>query len=417
MKPFIYGLALEKGTHTAATVLADTAVEFDLPNGGLWAPENITHTFLGPMLLREALGNSRNIPALRVLAEVGVDAALERFIRGGIGRVRYDPNAYGLSLAIGSLPVTPLELAQLYTSLANGGQTLPLRKFLDEAPKAGARVLSTDAAAMIAHILADPNARLPAFPANGPLAFDHAVSIKTGTSQGYRDAWTVAFDDRVLVVTWLGNHDTRRMNLASGATVAAPAAHRILDVVSPTRRPHVAAMMERPLPSTLIQREVCAISGGVPGPGCTHLKSEWFIPGTEPHESCPFHVEVAIDVRNGLRAGDSCPERFVQKQQLLDLPEVYESWARKQRLSIAPSTYSALCSREAGVERTVAIAEPRTKSRYLLDPDTPKELSTIRLAAKVTPASEEVVWLVDGTPVSRVGYPHEFRWPLSRGRM
>ncbi|MFT3709783.1 MAG: transglycosylase domain-containing protein [Archangium sp.] len=225
LKPFIYGLALERGTHTAATVLADTAVEFDVP-GGTWAPENITHTFLGPMLLREALGNSRNIPALRVLSEVGVDETLVRLERGGVKSVRFSPEAYGLALAIGALAITPNEMAELYTGLANKGVTVPLRRFRDEPAAKGDRILAPDAAQLVAHILADPGARRPGFPVGSSLDFDHAVSIKTGTSQGYRDAWAVAFDDRVLVVTWIGNHDWRRMNLASGATAAAPATHK-----------------------------------------------------------------------------------------------------------------------------------------------------------------------------------------------
>jgi penicillin-binding protein 1C len=225
----------------------------------------------------------------------------------------------------------------------------------------------------------------------------------------------VAFDDRVLVVTWIGNHDWRRMNLVSGATAAAPATHHILDHVSPLRSPAVPELMERPLPSTLVQREVCAISGGVPGPGCTHTRSEWFIPGTEPHEACPFHVEVAIDIRNGLRAGPSCPLQYVQKQQVLDLPETYEPWARKQRLTIAPAAFSPLCPVMRDVTPKIAIREPRAKSRYLFDPDTPSELSTVRFAASVTPANEEIVWLVDGAPVGKVGYPHELRWHLAPG--
>jgi membrane carboxypeptidase/penicillin-binding protein PbpC len=207
------------------------------------------------------------------------------------------------------------------------------------------------------------------------------------------------------------------MNLASGATAAAPATHKILELASDTRSPHIPAMMERPLPSTLVQREVCALSGGIPGPGCTHTRSEWFIPGTEPHDTCPFHVEVAIDLRNGLRAGPGCPERWVKLQQVLALPDTYDAWARKQRLATAPTAYSPLCpASDESLDPKIAIREPRTKSRFLFDPDTPRELSTVRFSAAVTPASEEVVWLVDDEPVARVGYPHELRWHLSPGK-
>lgn len=415
LKPFIYALALEKGTHTAATVIADTPVEFEVAGGGLYVPQNITHTFLGPLLLREALGNSRNIPALRVLAEVGVEATLATLEQGGIKRMRFAPEAYGLGLAVGALPVTPNELAELYTALANRGRTIPLRRLLQAPKRQGARLFSPEAAMMTAHILADPQARRPGFPAGGPLDFDHAVAVKTGTSQGYRDAWAVAFDDRILVATWVGTHDWRRMNSASGATAAAPAAHHILNAISPTRSPHIPPLMQRPLPPSAMQAEVCALSGKVPGPGCTHTRSEWFLGGTEPHDSCPFHVAVALDIRNGLRAGPECPPRFVLRRPLLDLPETYESWARKQRLAMAPTAYSPLCPKEEALIPKVVIREPRPRSRYLFDPDTPPELSTVRFSASVTPANQDIVWLVDEEPVATVGYPHELRWHLDRG--
>lgn len=418
LKPFLYAMALERGSHTAATELSDTPVEFVLASGRSWVPENITHNFLGPMLLREALANSRNIPALRVLSDVGVDRAVSRFDRAGVKGVSYEPDAYGLTLAIGSLKVTPFELASLYTALANGGETVPLKRLLDEGEPATApvRVVSRDAAMLVTRILADPEARRPAFPAGGPLDFDYAVAIKTGTSQGYRDAWATAYSDRLLVVSWVGNHDWRRMALASGATTAAPAVHRILDQVMPTRTSHLPVALEFPLPPGAVEREVCALSGRLPGPGCMNLKTEHFIAGTEPHEPCPFHVDVAVDVRNGLRAGPSCSERFVRRRPMLALPEVYALWAKKQHLPIAPTAQSPLCPTSFSFERRVAIREPRSSTRFLFDPDTPRELSTVRLAASVTPATEEVVWLVDDEPFARVGYPHEVRWPLRPGR-
>jgi penicillin-binding protein 1C len=278
------------------------------------------------------------------------------------------------------------------------------------------RVVSTDAAMLTAQILSDPKARRPGFPAGGALDFDYAVSIKTGTSQGYRDAWASAFSDRLLVVAWVGNHDWRRMNLASGATAAAPAVHRILEEAMPTRARHQAVALEFPLPKGMVERKVCALSGRLPGRHCTHTKTEYFIPGTEPTESCPFHVSVAIDVRNGLRAGPSCPARFVAKRQMLALPETYAPWARRQGLAIAPTAESPLCPTSFSAERRVTIREPRSMSRFLFDPDTPPELSTVRLSASVTPMTEEIVWLVDNEPIARVGYPHEVRWPLRPGQ-
>lgn len=416
LKPFIYGMALEKGSHTAATELADTPVAFELNGGGLYLPENITHTWLGPMLLRQALGNSRNIPALRVLSDVGVDQAVTRFDRAGVRGVRFEPEAYGLALAIGALQVTPWELATLYTALANKGETIPLKLSRSAPATPGARLLSADAAMLTARLIADPDARRPAFPSGGPLDFDYAVGIKTGTSQGYRDAWAAAFSDRLLIVTWVGNHDWRRMHLASGGTAAAPALHRMMDEVMPSRSPHLAPAVEFPLPPHAVQVDVCALSGRRPGPGCTHVRSETFLKGTEPTESCPFHVDVALDVRTGLRAGPSCPREFVVTRPMLALPERYAAWARSQRLTIAPTAESPLCPATAPREATVSVDEPRPRARYLYDPNTPPELNTVRFAATVTPANEEIIWLVDDQPVAKVGYPHELRWSLAPGR-
>ncbi len=415
LKPFIYAMALERGTHTAATEVPDTQVSFPLPGGRVYVPENITHNFLGPMLLRQALGNSRNIPALRVLSDVGVDRAVELFERGGVKGVRYEPDAYGLALAIGALHLTPKELATLFTALAHQGETVPLRFFADAPARAGARLVSREAALLTAHILADGEARRPGFSAGGPLDFDYPVAIKTGTSQGNRDAWAAAFSDRLLVVTWVGNHDWRRMHLASGATAAAPALHAVMDAVMPLRAPSRPYATAFPLPPGAVTREVCALSGRRPGPGCTHLKSEYFIPGTEPVEPCPFHVDVPVDVRTGLLAGPGCPRELVVTRPMLRLPEAYAPWARRQHLAIAPTTPSPLCAPDEG-PRAVAIREPVTRSRYLFDPDTPRELSTVRFAAAVSPPTEDVVWLVDGTPVAKTGYPHELRWPMEKGR-
>jgi penicillin-binding protein 1C len=213
----------------------------------------------------------------------------------------------------------------------------------------------------------------------------------------------------------VGNHDWRRMNAVSGATAAAPAVHTIIDTVSPDVRPWQPAPLAFPLPAGAVSVDVCALSGRLPGPRCPHLKTEHFVRGTEPSAPCPFHAEVPIDTRTGLLAGPTCPATVVTTKAMLALPEVYAPWARKQRLAIAPTAESPLCPTSDPLVRTVRIREPAPASRYLFDPDTPRELATLRLSAAVQPATEEVVWLVDGTPVARVGYPHEARWSLTPG--
>lgn len=417
LKPFVYALALERGRATAATELADTVMQLVGHGRASFLPENLGGGYLGPLLLREALGNSRNIPALRVLGMVGVEPALRFFEAGGVRGISYEPDRYGLSLVLGSLHVTLEELAQLYAALARGGEALPLRRFLDEPPARPRRILARDSARLVTHILGDDLARRPTFPEGGALDFDYAVAVKTGTSQGHRDAWTVAYSDRLLVAVWVGNHDWRRMQGLTGAAAAAGAAHRILDEAMPDRAPHRSVPTSFAAPDGYEVRTICALSGRLAGPDCPAKKGELFAPGTEPHQACPFHAKVRIDRRNGLRAGPLCAERQVRERAMLTLPPEYERWARAQHLELAPLDESPLCPSAATDARRAAvrIREPHHRSRYLADPDTPEELSTVRLAASVVPRSETIEWIVDGQPLARVGFPHEARLPLTPG--
>lgn len=415
LKPFIYALALQDGRHTAASELADTPMELTLGEGGAWAPENINHAFLGPMLLRDALGNSRNIPALRVLGEVGVERTVRFFEDAGVREVSWEPGAYGLGLAIGNLPVTLEELVAAYGVLASGGETLPLRRFMDEGPAVRGRLLARDAAQLVTQILSDPLARRPSFPAGSALDYPYAVAVKTGTSQGFRDAWTVGYSDRLIVGVWVGNHDWRRMNHVGGLNGAAEAVHEIFDVLTPLRTPHVAIPMRFAFPEGHLTREICPLSGRLAGPHCPSRRVEAFLPAVTPIEGCPFHVQVAVDARNGLRASESCEARFVRHKAMLDLPAGYHRWARKHRLELAPAEHSPLCPGGDAQHANVRITEPAHRARYVVDPDAPGELSTVRLSAEVSPSTEDIVWIVDGVPVAQVGYPHEFRWPLSPG--
>jgi penicillin-binding protein 1C len=416
LKPFVYALGLAQGKFTAATELPDTPLDLQTSDGLAYLPENISHTFLGPMLLREALGNSRNIPAMRVLEQVGVETSLRWFERAGVKKISWQPDAYGLGLAIGTLPVTLEELVGLYGAVANDGQSLPLRRFVDDPAAPPQALLPRTTAQLVRHMLSDALARRPSFPAGGPLDFDYAVAIKTGTSQGHRDAWAVGFSDRLLVGVWVGNHDQRRMNQLTGSRGAAQAVHQILDALTPARRAEQARRAAFAPPEGFVARTVCTLSGRLATDDCSHHKVEYFAAGTEPTTGCPFHARVKLDRRNGLRAGPSCPTQFVETRALIDLPEAYDAWARRLHLALAPRAHSPLCPEERASESvSVAVREPQDHARFLMDPDAPPALSTVQLRAHVTPPDAQVVWLVDGTPFATVGYPFEARWPLSPG--
>lgn len=419
LKPFIYALALESGRWTAASEIPDTPVDYSSDDdGGGYLPENYNHGFFGPMLLREALGNSRNIPAIRILSDVGVEKTVRFLSAGGVSNVKWDPSQYGLGLAIGDMELTAEELARLYLLFAHDGVVTPLRELDDDPSGPGERMFSAETAQLLTHILGDRLARRPSFPAGGPLDFDDmAVAAKTGTSQGHRDAWTVAWSDRLLVVVWVGNHDRRRMTKLTGAGAAGRAAHEILEALMPDREPYRSITPAFPTPRGYVNASICPVSGKRAGPDCPDAKAEVFAPGTEPTEDCPYHVKVRIDRRNGLLAGPNCAARFVVNRPMVSLPREYRSWARGNHVELAPERWSPLCPGAPNEEpRQIVVREPRDHSRFLWDPETPADSSGIRLAAEVTPADEDIVWIVDGSPVAKVGYPFELRVPLQPGR-
>jgi len=424
LKPFVYALALDKTQrrasqplYTAATPLADVPMDIVGTDGRSYTPRNVNGAWLGPVSLRDALGNSRNIPVLRVLAEVGVPPVLDLLEMAGVADVDHDPSRYGLGLALGNLAVTPAELAGLYLALQNHGETKALRFSELDAPSPSVRLFSADAADLVAHILADDGARRPTFAAGNALEYDVAVAVKTGTSQGFRDGWTAAFSDRVVAVVWVGNHDWRRMNHLGGLAGSAVAMHELLDALLPRWRRHVPLPQSFAGPATAERRVVCALSGQLAGPECTTTRPELFLPGTAPAEPCPWHTRVAVDVRTGDLANDDCPARVVQRRAVIDLPPAYARWAREQRLAVAPHDTSRLCGGGSDGATRVALVEPKDGLRLHFDPDTPPEFTTVRLSAQVMGGSDEdVVFLVDDEPVARVGAPWEVRWTLQPGR-
>lgn len=221
LKPFTYALALQTGG-TAATIVADLPVEYSTATG-LYKPENYDKRHYGPMTYRYALGNSLNIPAVRVLHSLGGPQALLDCLRDcGLTTLTEKAEHYGLGLTIGNAPVRLLELANAYATLASLGvhQSWTLRQTPER--KEGRRVLDADAAWLIADILSDNQARVMTFGSQSVLRLPFRVAVKTGTSTSYRDNWTLGYTPEYTVGVWAGNFEGQPMNDVSGVTGAGP---------------------------------------------------------------------------------------------------------------------------------------------------------------------------------------------------
>lgn len=235
LKPFLYALALEKGW-TTATFLNDAPIT-EAIGSGLHRFRNYSNTHYGVLTLREALGNSLNIPAILTINYVGVDVFLNRLHALGFDSLGQDAALYDEGLALGNGEVTLLELVQAYATLANKGQAVE-PKFFDStsAPfQKDKTVFSGNITSIISNILSDPSARALEFGSNSVLNLPFRTAIKTGTSTDYRDAWAVGYNDRYVVGVWMGNLDRTPMKDVTGSTGPALALRSIFHQLNKNR--------------------------------------------------------------------------------------------------------------------------------------------------------------------------------------
>lgn len=216
LKPLLYAMAVEKGWN-ANTVLDDSRLT-ERVNAGLHEYRNYSRMHYGRVTLREALGNSLNIPALKTLQFVGGEAFLQRLRLLGMEGLSRHPDFYGDGIALGNGEVTLFQLVQAYAALARGGQWQQLSLLEnDPAPRPLRPLIQPAAARAITEIISDPQARLLEFGDGGLLRFPAETAVKTGTSSDYRDAWTVAYNGRWLVGAWMGNLSGRETDGITGA--------------------------------------------------------------------------------------------------------------------------------------------------------------------------------------------------------
>lgn len=292
LKPFTYALALQRDA-TAATILADTPIEYITPTG-TYQPVNFSRRFLGPVSIRHALANSLNVPAVKLLDEIGGPTRLHDCLVKDLHFTSLAPAAteYGLGLTLGNAEVRLLELTNGYATLARLGEWKPVRFLHGLDPvasptqqgQAGAdsrRVFDADAAWLIGDILSDERARALAFGLNSPLNLPFRVAAKTGTSTDFRDSWTIGYTPDFTVGVWVGRFDNRPLNRVSGAMGAAPIFHQVMVRL---HRDREASWYERP--EGAIEVVVDRISGKRPPEGLalpdSRIRKEWFVRGRIP---------------------------------------------------------------------------------------------------------------------------------------
>lgn len=412
-KPITYAVALSKG-YTPATMLLDVPTTFLTAEGKPYTPVNYDRKYHGPVSLREALGSSLNVPAVRVLHEVGVDEVLSLAKDLGITTLK-DAERYGLSLTLGGGEVPLLELTAAYAAFANGGfRVTPFaimrvensmgQVLWENKPRIGPRVLDEKVAYLITHILADNEARILGFGWGSPLRLSRPAAAKTGTTTDWRDNWTVGYTPRLVAGVWVGNADHSPMYEVTGITGAAPIWHDFMERAHRGLTPQ-----DFPRPQGIIEVEVCSLSGKLPSPYCPHRRKELFIAGTEPTETCPLHRLMRLDLITGLPASPSTPpERVVEKVVTIFPPEA-QAWAREQGFPVFPP--------EMTWEEPLVIINPRPNSRYRLVSSVPREEQKAEIFVEAAFPLERVEVIIDGITVALMDNPpYRFMWALQEGK-
>lgn len=417
LKPFFYALALEKRDITPSTVLND----LQRGPGGI---VNADALFLGPVLPRVALANSRNVPAAELLEQIGIDAGYDFLRTIGLHDGAEPASRYGVGMSIGNLPVTLEKLMRAYSVLSREGRLGDMVWFEGQVKAAERRVLSEDTARQIALFLSDPLGRMPGFSRMGALEFPFPVAIKTGTSSRFRDAWAMAFSVRYLVGVWVGDPDFQPMNHLTGATSAAELVKRILTTLHTDQRAGLSDLSFPP-PRGFKSARVCALTGELATDACDRVSLEWFRPTEYPVNHCRAHIRIAVDNRTGGPALPATPHEFLTVKTFVDLPPRYAEWAATAGLNSPPrrpddaalftqrTGNAALSAREKNIR--ISIVSPEDGLRLVRDPETPKDQATLALRAVTEPIVSQVLWYVDDRPFQVADYPYTARFPLTPG--
>ncbi|WP_419897780.1 transglycosylase domain-containing protein [Roseomonas sp. USHLN139] len=353
LKPFLFGLALQRGQLTPTEIMAD------VPDGASGIG-NADGQFLGPLLPRQALANSRNVPAVTLLRRVGLETTLDHFHTLGLTPERNTGAYYGLALAIGGLPTRLDRLMGAYAALADDGVMSGIIWYDGQPRPRPRRILAADAARQIGLFLSDPQARLPSFPRYGHTEFPFPVALKTGTSQGYRDGWMLAWSADWLVGGWVGRADAGPMQGLGGANGAGPLVQAAMLALH-AATPDALLAGHLPAPQGSAPASLCAESGAPDEGQCRQVLVEWLAPGATP-------------------------------------PVIRAS---------APAV---------AVPPGLAILSPENNSRIWRNPETPPALARLRLRASAPPGTPQLLWLVDGEPFATAAPGETVWWPLRPGR-
>lgn len=426
LKPIVYAAALDPtqpNPWTAATMILDVNTSFATHEQRAYTPSNYDGLEHGPVLVRQALASSLNIPAVITLDHVGLDTLFNYANKMGIDTLS-DPNEADLSIALGGGAVRLLDLTAAYAVFANTGYRITPQSIIDITDQNGNiiytpsaqqknRVIDRRVAWLISDILSDSDARKLGFGTNSLLQIGIPAAVKTGTTTNFHDNWTVGYTPDLVTGVWAGNTDYKPMRDVTGLTGAAPIWHHFMRSVlsGKSNRNFVQ-------PDGFIQIEVCAISGLLPTPQCPYRRHEWFINGTQPTQSDTVYKSVSFSSSLIKNPTSGITESIQQNSIMLDLPVSARTWAASQGFmlysDIAASSPNP--SSEPPDDSVLYISSPAPFSTYVLSPNSPASAQKIKISIASNVEFDEVeLWMDDIRLAAFSEPPYDYWWILNPG--
>jgi 1A family penicillin-binding protein len=432
IKPVTYAAAFANGL-TPASVFNDVPTTFITREGQPYAPQNYDRLWHGPISLRQALATSSNMVAVRVLDRIGLPAMMEAARALGISTLD-EPDRFGLALTLGGGEVRLLELTAAYAAFANAGIAMPPKAILSVrqggagalmsggAPQGGTRAVSPQVAYLVANILSDDAARMPAFGEGSLLQLSRPAAAKTGTTTDFRDNWTLGFTPDLAVGVWAGNANNEPMVHSSGITGAAPIWHSFME----------AALRDRPAlafarPAGLVDAEVCESSGLLATADCARRHLEVFMVGATPVQYDDTYRRLTLDAGSGLLWTEGC--RGPRREQVVRvLPDEALSWGAQQGINQPPTafcdgrpagdTIQTVTGHKVPGEARVAlsVAFPDEGAVIAISPQIPAAMQQLELTARAEVAMRQVTITVDGAAIATLSRPpYRAIWQLTPG--
>jgi len=422
LKPFTYAAAMNpehENPWTAATMVMDIETPFVTRRLESYTPANYGLVEHGPVLVREALASSYNIPPVVALNEIGIDTMVQLVDNAGLSTLAANTNV-DLSITLGGGEVRLLDMVQAYSILPNGGYRIEPLMILRVKTRAGdtlyewqqpgltRRVLDEQVAFIITDILSDDEARIPSFGRNSALSIGRPAAAKTGTTTDFRDNWVVGYTPNLVVGVWVGNADNTPMTDITGVTGAAPIWNDFLRAVL-LGQPEL--NFQRP--EGLHRVEICALSGLLPTPACELRRQEWFIPGTEPTEHDSFYQPFEIDRETGLLADENTPPERRIEQVFIVLPQEARDWGVRNGIRQPPPGAEAQIIDDTS---EVRLLEPDPYTIFEISPLIPADSQRIRLTVAAPQGTQSVTYTLNGREIGTVTEsPWVLWWPLQIG--